>query len=77
MYDSFMRMYEYRQSGSMGRGKIMIKRIENDTARQVTFCKRRGGLLKKACELSVMCDAEIALIVFSPRGRVYEFANNE
>ncbi|KAM0019288.1 putative transcription factor MADS-MIKC family [Helianthus debilis subsp. tardiflorus] len=61
----------------MGRGKIMIKRIENDTARQVTFCKRRGGLLKKACELSVMCDAEIALIVFSPRGRVYEFANND
>ncbi|XP_021848301.2 agamous-like MADS-box protein AGL11 isoform X4 [Spinacia oleracea] len=60
----------------MGRGKIEIKRIENTTNRQVTFCKRRNGLLKKAYELSVLCDAEIALIVFSSRGRVYEFSNN-
>ncbi|KAI4321207.1 hypothetical protein MLD38_034616 [Melastoma candidum] len=60
----------------MGRGKIEIKRIENTTNRQVTFCKRRNGLLKKAYELSVLCDAEVALIVFSSRGRVYEFSNN-
>ncbi|PKA57184.1 Floral homeotic protein AGAMOUS [Apostasia shenzhenica] len=61
---------------SMGRGKIEIKRIENTTNRQVTFCKRRNGLLKKAYELSVLCDAEIALIVFSSRGRLYEYSNN-
>ncbi|KAG2275917.1 hypothetical protein Bca52824_058472 [Brassica carinata] len=60
----------------MGRGKIEIKRIENSTNRQVTFCKRRNGLLKKAYELSVLCDAEVALIVFSTRGRLYEYANN-
>ncbi|KAF3657214.1 Floral homeotic protein AGAMOUS [Capsicum annuum] len=60
----------------MGRGKIEIKRIENNTNRQVTFCKRRNGLLKKAYELSVLCEAEIALIVFSTRGRVYEYSNN-
>ncbi|KAI4320214.1 hypothetical protein MLD38_033719 [Melastoma candidum] len=60
----------------MGRGKIEIKRIENTTNRQVTFCKRRNGLLKKAYELSVLCDAEVALIVFSSRGRVFEFSNN-
>ncbi|KDP21163.1 hypothetical protein JCGZ_21634 [Jatropha curcas] len=60
----------------MGRGKIEIKRIENTTNRQVTFCKRRNGLLKKAYELSVLCDAEVALIVFSSRGRLYEYANN-
>ncbi|XP_047308511.1 floral homeotic protein AGAMOUS-like isoform X2 [Impatiens glandulifera] len=59
-----------------GRGKIEIKRIENTTNRQVTFCKRRNGLLKKAYELSVLCDAEVALIVFSNRGRLYEYANN-
>lgn len=59
----------------MGRGKIEIKRIENTTNRQVTFCKRRNGLLKKAYELSVLCDAEVALIVFSSRGRLYEYAN--
>ncbi|XP_060961492.1 agamous-like MADS-box protein AGL11 isoform X2 [Cannabis sativa] len=60
----------------MGRGKIEIKRIENTTNRQVTFCKRRNGLLKKAYELSVLCDAEVALIVFSSRGRLYEYSNN-
>ncbi|KAG8045609.1 hypothetical protein GUJ93_ZPchr0008g11845 [Zizania palustris] len=63
-------------SEKMGRGKIEIKRIENTTSRQVTFCKRRNGLLKKAYELSVLCDAEVALIVFSSRGRLYEYANN-
>ncbi|RRT60471.1 hypothetical protein B296_00021090 [Ensete ventricosum] len=56
----------------MGRGKIEIKRIENTTSRQVTFCKRRNGLLKKAYELSVLCDAEVALVVFSSRGRLFE-----
>ncbi|XP_024159233.1 agamous-like MADS-box protein MADS1 isoform X2 [Rosa chinensis] len=60
----------------LGRGKIEIKRIENTTNRQVTFCKRRNGLLKKAYELSVLCDAEVALIVFSNRGRLYEYSNN-
>lgn len=58
----------------MGRGKIEIKRIENSVHRQVTFCKRRGGLMKKAYELSVLCDAEVALIVFSGRGKLYELA---
>ncbi|BBG95978.1 K-box region and MADS-box transcription factor family protein [Prunus dulcis] len=61
----------------MGRGKIEIKRIENTTNRQVTFCKRRNGLLKKAYELSILCDAEVALIVFSSRGRLYEYSNNK
>ncbi|XP_008794140.2 floral homeotic protein AGAMOUS-like [Phoenix dactylifera] len=60
----------------MGRGKIEIKRIENTTNRQVTFCKRRNGLLKKAYELSVLCDAEVALVIFSTRGRLYEYAND-
>lgn len=66
-----------RNSWRMGRGKIEIKRIENTTNRQVTFCKRRNGLLKKAYELSVLCDAEVALIVFSSRGRLYEYSNNK
>ncbi|KAJ0968296.1 hypothetical protein J5N97_025213 [Dioscorea zingiberensis] len=60
----------------MGRGKTEMRRIENDTSRQVTFSKRRNGLLKKAFELSVLCDAEVALIVFSPRGKLYEFASS-
>lgn len=60
----------------MVRGKTQMKRIENATSRQVTFSKRRNGLLKKAYELSVLCDAEVGLIVFSPRGRLYEFASS-
>ncbi|CAH2072819.1 unnamed protein product [Thlaspi arvense] len=59
----------------MGRGKIEIKRIENANSRQVTFSKRRAGLLKKAHELSVLCDAEVAVIVFSKSGKLFEFAS--
>ncbi|KAK6788537.1 hypothetical protein RDI58_012335 [Solanum bulbocastanum] len=60
----------------MGRGKVELKRIENKINRQVTFAKRRNGLLKKAYELSVLCDAEIALVIFSSRGKLYEFCSN-
>jgi hypothetical protein len=59
----------------MGRGRVELKRIENKINRQVTFSKRRNGLLKKAYELSVLCDAEVALIVFSCRGKLYEFGS--
>ncbi|ESQ54759.1 hypothetical protein EUTSA_v10026205mg [Eutrema salsugineum] len=61
----------------MVRGKIEIKRIENVTSRQVTFSKRRKGLLKKAHELSVLCDAQVAAIVFSQNGRLYDFASSD
>nr|QWX93743.1 MADS-box protein 4 [Cunninghamia lanceolata] len=60
----------------MGRGKIEIKRIENRTNRQVTFSKRRGGLIKKAYELSVLCQAEVGLIIFSSRGKLYEYGSH-
>nr|ASZ79971.1 MADS57 [Bambusa multiplex] len=59
----------------MGRGKIVIRRIDNATSRQVTFSKRRSGLLKKARELSILCDAEVGLLVFSSTGRLYDFAS--
>ncbi|KAF4404695.1 hypothetical protein G4B88_006081 [Cannabis sativa] len=60
----------------MGRGRVELKRIENKINRQVTFAKRRNGLLKKAYELSVLCDAEVALIIFSNRGKLYEFCSS-
>ncbi|GLT95937.1 hypothetical protein SLE2022_135900 [Rubroshorea leprosula] len=59
----------------MGRGKIEIKRIDNLNSRQVTFSKRRNGLLKKARELSILCDAEVAVIIFSSTGKVYQWSN--
>ncbi|CAF2149844.1 unnamed protein product [Brassica rapa] len=61
----------------MVKGKIEIKRIENLTSRQVTFSKRRKGLFKKAHELSVLCDAQVAAIVFSQKGRLYDFASSD
>ncbi|KAL8472221.1 hypothetical protein ACS0TY_029441 [Phlomoides rotata] len=59
----------------MAREKIQIKKIDNVTARQVTFSKRRRGLFKKAEELSVLCDADVALIIFSSTGKLFEYAN--
>ncbi|KVH99481.1 hypothetical protein Ccrd_022285, partial [Cynara cardunculus var. scolymus] len=60
----------------MGRVKLQIKKIENTTNRQVTFSKRRNGLIKKAYELSVLCDVDVALIMFSPSGRASIFSGN-
>ncbi|KAK4348861.1 hypothetical protein RND71_031616 [Anisodus tanguticus] len=61
----------------MGRVKLQIKKIENTTNRQVTFSKRRNGLIKKAYELSVLCDVDVVLIMFSPSGRVSTFSGNK
>ncbi|KAL9263117.1 Agamous-like MADS-box protein AP1-like protein, partial [Drosera capensis] len=60
----------------MGRGRVQLKRIENKISRQVTFSKRRSGLLKKAHEISVLCDAEVGLIVFSTKGKLHEYATD-
>ncbi|XP_057485424.1 agamous-like MADS-box protein AGL27 isoform X2 [Actinidia eriantha] len=59
----------------MGRKKVEIKRIEDKSSRHVTFSKRRGGLIKKARDLSVLCDVEVALVVFSAVGKPYEFCS--
>nr|GEZ63599.1 K-box region and MADS-box transcription factor family protein [Tanacetum cinerariifolium] len=59
----------------MGRRKLEMKRIEDKNSRQVTFSKRRTGLMKKARQLSVLCDADIAVVVFSARGKLYEFCS--
>jgi len=60
----------------MAREKIQIRKIDNATARQVTFSKRRRGLFKKAEELSVLCDADVALIIFSSTGKLFEYSNS-
>ena len=61
--------------GKKKRGPVELRRFEDRTSRQVRFSKRRSGLFKKAFELSVLCDAQVALVVFSPAGRLYEFAS--
>ncbi|GKB70823.1 MADS-box protein SVP, partial [Tanacetum coccineum] len=62
--------------GMMARDKIQIKKIDNATARQVTFSKRRRGLFKKAEELSVLCDADVALIIFSSTGKLFHYSSS-
>lgn len=59
----------------MGRGKIVIRRIDNSTSRQVTFSKRRKGLIKKSKELAILCDAQVGLIIFSSTAKLYEYAS--
>ncbi|KAL0422499.1 UNVERIFIED_CONTAM: Agamous-like MADS-box protein [Sesamum latifolium] len=60
---------------SMGRQKIKIEKIEVKNHLQVTFSKRRSGLFKKASELCTLCGVEIAIIVFSPAGKVFSFGH--
>lgn len=59
----------------MGRGKIVIKKIENPTNRQVTYSKRRTGIMKKAKELTVLCDAQVSIIMFSSTGKLSEYCS--
>lgn len=44
---------------------------------QVTFNKRKFGVMKKAYELSVLCDCEIALIIFSSSNKLYQYASTD
>lgn len=60
----------------MGR-KIEMKKIENVTKCQVTFSKRRSSLMKKASEISTVCDVDVALVAFSPSGRLTKFSNQK
>ncbi|KAJ9103843.1 hypothetical protein QFC21_002305 [Naganishia friedmannii] len=59
----------------MGRKKIVIKRLAEDRNRNVTFLKRKAGLMKKAWELSVLCGAEVSVIVFNSAGKLFEFSS--
>ena len=58
----------------MGRKKIKIERISASKNRQVTFNKRKVGLMKKAMELSILCDCRIALIILSEQ-RLYTYSS--
>ncbi|KAG9145558.1 hypothetical protein Leryth_024708 [Lithospermum erythrorhizon] len=60
----------------MGRKKLEIKRIESKSSRQVTFTKRRNGLIKKAKELSILCDVDVGLLIYSARGKLYSFSSS-
>ena len=59
----------------MGRKKIKIARINDERSRHATFAKRKNGLVKKAIELSILCDCEIALVIFNSQGKLTQYAS--
>ena len=61
----------------MGRKKIQITRISDERNRQVTFTKRKFGLMKKAYELSVLCDCEISVIIFNSHNKLFQYASTD
>ncbi|GFR46186.1 hypothetical protein Agub_g7715 [Astrephomene gubernaculifera] len=50
----------------MTRNKVQFQRITDDASRQAMFARRKQGLMRKAMELSVLCDCDVALIIFGP-----------
>ncbi|KAG7970331.1 hypothetical protein I3843_07G078300 [Carya illinoinensis] len=74
----FLFLYHLRRmmvSRKMTSKKIQMKRIDNTTARQVTFSERRKCIFKKALELSTLCEAEIGLIVFRATGKLFDYGS--
>ncbi|KAL6000024.1 hypothetical protein ACLOJK_034701, partial [Asimina triloba] len=71
--------FQAKRKRKMGRVKLKIKRLETASARQVTYSKRKAGITKKAMELSILCDVDVALVMFSPTGKptVCVGANND
>ena len=65
------------RSLKMGRKKISIARISDERNRQVTFTKRKFGLMKKAYELSVLCDCEISVIIFNSHNKLFQYASTD
>ncbi|KAL1935831.1 hypothetical protein VTP01DRAFT_4971 [Rhizomucor pusillus] len=61
----------------MGRRKIKIAPIESERGRQVTFVKRKQGLMKKAYELSVLCKCDVALIIFNANGKLVQYSSTD
>jgi len=61
----------------MGRKKIDISQIKDERNRHVTFNKRKAGLIKKAMELSILCNCEIALVIFNAENNLYEYCSTD
>ncbi|AEO53634.1 hypothetical protein MYCTH_2295245 [Thermothelomyces thermophilus ATCC 42464] len=61
----------------MGRRKIDIKPIKDERNRSVTFLKRKGGLFKKAYELSVLCSVDVAVVIFGNNKKLHQFSSRD
>jgi hypothetical protein len=54
-----------------------ITRSRLKLTRRSTFLKRKGGLFKKAHELSVLCSVDVAVIIFGHNKKLYEFSSGD
>lgn len=54
----------------------MWKPVANTVLRR-TFLKRKGGLFKKAHELSVLCSVDVAVVIFGHNKKLYEFCSGD
>ena len=63
--------------GPVQRKKISIRPIPEARKRQVTFMKRKKGLLKKAKELSILCNCEMAVLIFDKHKQCFQFASGD
>ena len=54
-----------------------IRPIPEGRKRQVTFMKRKTGLLKKAMELSILCQCDMAVVIFNHNGKLYDYGSTD
>ncbi|KAL9230001.1 hypothetical protein vseg_005405 [Gypsophila vaccaria] len=67
----------------MGRAKIAMEFIPKEKARNVTYSKRKNGLLKKAREFAILCNVPVCVILYpykegkqSDKPEVYSYKGN-
>src|SRR3989338_6267241 len=63
------------QQPRLGRRRVPIKFITDRNRRQISFSKRKAGIMKKAFELSILTGTEVLLLITSETGHVYTFAS--
>ena len=56
-------------------GRIEIAPIENPRHRRITYSKRKAGLVRKATELAVLCDADVAVLMCNADQRLSVYSS--